>query len=86
MLASLEVATRNDPTTRHERCVPEERNIEMTWKITAAFTVTLATVAGLLGGVGIAVVLLVAIPWLTLVFRPVEAGALVSEWSRKRFE
>ena len=58
----------------------------MTWKITTAFTVTLAAVAALLGSVWIAVVLLVGVPWLTLAFRPVEAGALVSEWSRRRFD
>jgi len=58
----------------------------MAWKITAAFTVTLAAVAALFGGAWIAAVLLVSIPWLTLVFRPVEAGALVADWSRRRFE
>ena len=58
----------------------------MAWKITAAFTVTLAAIAALFGGVGIAAVLLVAVPWLTLALRPVEAGGLVAEWSRRRFE
>jgi hypothetical protein len=86
MLDSLEVATPNELANRDERSVPEERNVEMAWKITAAFTVTLAAIAALFGGVGIAAVLLVAIPWLTLAFRPVEAGALVAEWSRRRFE
>ena len=86
MLDSLEVGTGNELANRDERSVPEERNVEMAWKIAAAFTVTLATVAGLFGGVGIAVVLLVAVPWLTLALRPVEAGGLVAEWSRRRFE
>jgi Flp pilus assembly protein TadB len=86
MLDSLEVATANELANRDERSVPEERNVEMAWKITAAFTVALAAVAALFGGAWIAVVLLVAVPWLTLALRPVEAGTLVAELARRRFD
>ncbi len=38
------------------------------------------------GTIGTVVILITATAWLTLAFRPVEAGALVSSLTRRRFE
>ena len=38
------------------------------------------------GTVGTVVILITATAWLTLAFRPVEAGALVSNLTRRNFE
>ena len=55
-------------------------------KLIAATTVVLAVVSATLGGLGIGLVLLGAMAWMLLVFRPVEAGPIVATWSRSRFE
>jgi hypothetical protein len=38
------------------------------------------------GTIGTVVILIAATAWLTLAFRPVEAGALVTNLTRRRFE
>lgn len=38
------------------------------------------------GTIGTVVILIAATVWLTLAFRPVEAGALVTSLTRRRFE
>jgi hypothetical protein len=38
------------------------------------------------GTIGTVVILITAMAWLALAFRPVEAGALVSNLTRRRFE
>jgi hypothetical protein len=38
------------------------------------------------GTIGTVVILIAATAWLTLAFRPVEAGALVTSLTRQRFE
>ena len=38
------------------------------------------------GTIGTVVILITAMVWLTLAFRPVEAGALVTTLTRRRFE
>ena len=57
----------------------------MVWLIGAS-TLALVAIAGLFGAVGTAAILLVSVLWLLLVFRPVEAGVLVADLSRRRFE
>ena len=55
-------------------------------KSIAATTLVLAALSAALGGLGIGLVLLGAMAWMLLVFRPVEAGPIVASWSRQRFE
>jgi hypothetical protein len=55
-------------------------------KLIAATTVALAGLSATLGGLGIGLVLLGAMAWMLLVFRPMEAGPIVASWSRRRFE
>jgi hypothetical protein len=55
-------------------------------KLIAATTLVLAALSAMLGGLGIGLVLLGAMAWMLLVFRPVEAGPIVASWSRRRFE
>ena len=38
------------------------------------------------GTIGTVVILITATAWMTLAFRPVEAGALVTNLTRRRFE
>ena len=38
------------------------------------------------GTIGTVAILITAVAWLTLVFRPIEAGALVTTLVRRRFE
>jgi hypothetical protein len=38
------------------------------------------------GTIGTVVILITAAAWMTLAFRPVEAGALVTSLTRRRFE
>ena len=56
----------------------------MAWPI--LITVALAAVGAALGGPLVGLLVLVTIGWLLLTFRPLEAGAMVAAWSRKRFE
>jgi hypothetical protein len=57
----------------------------MRWLI-AGITVVLAGIAASLGGLVAGLVALASIGWLLLALRPVEAGAIVADWSRRRFE
>jgi hypothetical protein len=57
----------------------------MMW-VTAGITLALAAMAASLGGLGIGLIALGAMAWLLVAFRPVEAGAMVAGWSRRRFE
>jgi hypothetical protein len=55
-------------------------------KLIVATTLALVVLSATLGGPGIGLVLLGAMAWMLLVFRPVEAGPIVASWSRSRFE
>jgi hypothetical protein len=57
----------------------------MKWFI-GGITLAVVAVSATLGGLGTAALLLAMIGWLLLAFRPVEAGVLVADWSRRRFE
>lgn len=57
----------------------------MMWLIGAS-TLALVAIAGLFGSVGTAAILLVSVLWLLVALRPVEAGVLVADLSRRRFE
>jgi hypothetical protein len=59
--------------------------MDMVWLIGAS-TLALVSIAGLFGSVGTAAILLVSVLWLMVALRPVEAGVLVADWSRRRFE
>jgi hypothetical protein len=57
----------------------------MLWLI-GAVTLALVGMSAAWGTVGTAVILVTAVAWMLLVFRPVEAGTLVSNLARRRFE
>ena len=57
----------------------------MLWLI-GAVTLALVGMGATWGTVGTAVILFTAVAWMLLVFRPVEAGALVANLARRRFE
>jgi hypothetical protein len=57
----------------------------MLWLI-GAVTLALVGMGATWGTVGTAVILFTAAAWMILVFRPVEAGALVANLARRRFE
>jgi hypothetical protein len=57
----------------------------MLWLI-GAVTLALVGMGAAWGTVGTAVILFTAVAWMLLVFRPVEAGALVANLARRRFE
>ena len=57
----------------------------MLWLI-GAVTLALVGMGAAWGTVGTAVILFTAVAWMVLVFRPVEAGALVANLARRRFE
>ena len=57
----------------------------MLWFI-GGITFALVAFATALGGVATGALLLTAIAWLLLVLRPAEAGAIVADWSERRFE
>lgn len=57
----------------------------MMWLI-GAITLALVGMGVTWGTVGTAVILFTAVAWMLLVFRPVEAGALVANLARRRFE
>ena len=51
-----------------------------------AIALALVALCATWGTVGTVVILITATAWLTLAFRPVEAGALVTNLARRRFE
>jgi hypothetical protein len=57
----------------------------MLWLI-GAVTLALVGMGAAWGTVGTAVILFTAVAWMMLVFRPVEAGAMVANLARRRFE
>jgi hypothetical protein len=57
----------------------------MLWLI-GAVTLALVGMSATWGTIGTAVILFTAVAWMLLVFRPVEAGALVANLARRRFE
>jgi hypothetical protein len=57
----------------------------MVWFI-GAFTLALVAISATWGTVGTAAILITAVAWLLLVFRPTEAGPLVANLARRRFE
>ena len=52
----------------------------------AGVTLAVVALAASFGGIGIGLLVLATIGWLTLAFRPIEAGQLVAGWSRSRFD
>jgi hypothetical protein len=57
----------------------------MLWLI-GAVTLAMVGMGATWGTVGTAVILVTAVAWMLLVFRPVEAGALVANLARRHFE
>ena len=57
----------------------------MLW-IVGAVALALVGMGATWGTVGTTVILFTAVAWMLLVFRPVEAGALVANLARRRFE
>jgi hypothetical protein len=51
-----------------------------------AIALALVALGAIWGTVGTVVILITATAWLTLAFRPIEAGALVTTLTRRRFE
>lgn len=56
------------------------------WWLIAGVTLAFVAMAATWGTLSTAAILLAAVAWLLVAFRPTEAGALVANWSRKRFE
>ena len=54
--------------------------------ITGAIALALIALGATWGTIGTVVILITAVAWLTLAFRPIEAGALVTSLTRRRFE
>jgi len=61
------------------------KDTRMLW-IVGAVALALVGMGATWGTVGTAVILFTAVAWMLLVFRPVEAGALVANLARRRFE
>jgi hypothetical protein len=61
------------------------KDTHMLW-IIGAVALALVGMGATWGTVGTAVILFTAVAWMLLVFRPVEAGALVANLARRRFE
>ena len=57
----------------------------MLWLI-GGITIALVGMGASWGTIGTAVILFTAIAWMFLAFRPVAAGALVANLTRRRFE
>ena len=57
----------------------------MVWFI-AAFMLALVAMSVSWGTIGTAAILIAAVAWLLLAFRPTEAGSLVANLARRRFE
>jgi hypothetical protein len=87
---SLERRTWNakHPTAGCRNCGAADttrKDKHMLWLI-GAVTLALVGMGAAWGTVGTAVILFTAVAWMLLVFRPVEAGALVANLARRRFE
>ncbi|MDP9119334.1 MAG: hypothetical protein M3M93_03525 [Actinomycetota bacterium] len=57
----------------------------MVWLI-GAMTLALVAMSTTWGTVGTAVILITAVAWLLVAFQPVQAGAMVADLARRRFE
>ena len=57
----------------------------MVWTI-GALTLALVAMSATWGTVGTAVILITAVAWLLVAFQPVQAGAMVADLARRRFE
>lgn len=57
----------------------------MLWLI-AGITLAFVAMGATWGTLGTVAILLAAVVWMLLAFRPVEAGALVANLARRRFE
>lgn len=57
----------------------------MLWAITGT-TLAFVAISTTFGGLGTGLLALAATVWLLFAFRPVTAGALVADWTRRRFE
>jgi hypothetical protein len=57
----------------------------MVWLI-GAVSLAFVAMGATWGTIGTTVILLAAVAWMLLAFRPVAAGALVSSLARRRFE
>jgi hypothetical protein len=57
----------------------------MVWLI-GAVTLALVAMGATWGTIGTVVILITAVAWLLLAFRPVQAGAMVADLARRRFE
>ena len=57
----------------------------MLWLI-GGITIALVGMGATWGTIGTGVILFTAVAWMLLAFRPVEAGALVANLARRRFE
>ena len=87
-LGSLEGNRRRG--SRVAACVGREPNaegedIDMVWFI-GALTLALVAMSATWGTVGTAVILITAVAWLLVAFQPAQAGAMVAEMARRRFE
>ena len=63
----------------------EGEDIDMVWLI-GALTLALVAMSTTWGTVGTTVILITAVAWLLVAFRPVQAGAMVADLARRRFE
>jgi hypothetical protein len=63
----------------------EGEDIDMVWLI-GAVTLALVAMGATWGTVGTAVILITAVAWLLVAFQPVQAGAMVADLARRRFE
>ena len=61
------------------------KDTNMLWLI-GAVTLALIGMGATWGTIGTVVILATSIAWMLLAFRPVEAGALVANLARRRFE
>jgi hypothetical protein len=73
------------PRGRHVRRGLEGKEATMLFFI-GAIALALVALGTSWGTIGTVVILITAMAWLALAFRPVEAGALVSNLTRRRFE
>jgi hypothetical protein len=65
------------------QCYGED--IDMVWLI-GALTLALVAMSATWGTVGTAVILITGVAWLLLAFQPTQAGAMIANLARRRFE
>jgi hypothetical protein len=63
----------------------EREDIDMVWLI-GALTLALLAMSATWGTIGTLVILITAVAWLLVAFQPVQAGAMVANLARRRFE